>query len=351
MNQQELVTIPRASALEVFTTQGAIDPLLARVRERIDNFTADASTTKGRAEIRTFAHSIVKTKAAMEAVGKGLADEQKLIPKKIDESRRMLRETLDGWHDEVRKPLTDFETAEAARVAHHKAEIARLIRSPSTVSSAAEIRECLAGIEAIAIGPELEEFVADYAQSKDAAVRELRSKLAERERLDAEQAELTRLRREAEEQAARDRDERIRAAAAEAERERAEQAAAAELQRVEREAAAATARAEAQAQAERDAAARREQELRDAAEAERRRAEDAERRAAEAERRAKDEAKAKADRIAAEARRREEDAKRRTKVEGAAVAALVAGGIDEAVAHDVVALIARRAVPHVSIAY
>lgn len=340
MSQQELITIPPQTVFEVFTTESAIDPFLARVRAQIDGFVPDVDTKKGRAEIASLAHKISQTKSHLEGLGKNLADIQKDIPKKIDATRRHLREELDRMRDEVRQPLNVWESAERARVARHAAEIERIGTLAGQSSTATEIRAAIADVEAVVIGPELEEYETHYARAKDLALRDLRPKLAERERLDAEHADLARLRREAEEQAARDRDERIRVAAVEAERARAEREAAAERDRIE-----------AQAQAERDAAARREQELRDAAEADRRRAADAERRAAEAEQRAKDEAKAKADRIAADARRREEDAKRRAKVEGAAVAALVAGGIDEAVAQDVVALIARRAVPHVSIAY
>lgn len=351
MSQQELITIPPQTALQVFTTEGATDPLLAKVRARIDEFAPDAATPKGRQEIKSFAFAIVKTKTALESVGKALADEQKAIPKKIDECRRTFRETLDRWHDEVRKPLTDWEEAERARVARHTDEIARIDQVPSAAVTAAEIRECLAEIEAIVISPDLEEFEANYARAKDSAIRALRLKLVERERWEAEQAELARLRREADEQAARDREERIRVEAVVAERARAEREAAAERAMVEREAAAEkarvaaeAARVEAEARAARDAAERREQDQRLAAEA-------AERRAAETELRLKREAEAEAARVAAEKERREADIRRRNRVKREAVAALVAGGVDEEVARSVIVIIARKAVPHVSIAY
>jgi colicin import membrane protein len=103
-------------------------------------------------------------------------------------------------------------------------------------------------------------------------------------------------------------------------------------------------RDEAAAQAERDAAARREQALRLEAEA-------ADRRAAETELRVKREAEDEAKRIADEAARREADIRRRNRVKREAVAALVSGWIAEDVAKLAVTMIARRAVPHVSIVY
>ncbi|WP_342152384.1 hypothetical protein [Methylorubrum sp. SB2] len=352
MSQSELIPMPSPqTALQVFTTEGGIDPLIARIRSEVDGFTADISTAKGRAEVKSFAFRITKTKTSLEAIGKALAAEQKLIPGKIDACRRRTWSILEGLCDEVRKPLTEWEEAEAARVARHRAEIARLYSLPASVATVAAIDAATAALDDLAIGPTLEEFAAEYAMAKDTALRELRGKRAERVRLDAEEAERARLRQEAEECAAREREERIRAEAIAAERARAEREAAERQAQAERAAAeerariaAEAARVEARAQAERDAAARREQELRLAAEA-------AERRAAETELRVKREAEAEAARVAAEAARREADARRRGKVNREAVAALVAGGIAEEVAKLAVTMIARKAVPHVSISY
>lgn len=358
MTQQELVTIPSQSALQVFSTEGGIDPLIERVREHVAGFPADISTAKGRAEVKANAFLITKTKTALEAKGKELAAEQKLIPGKIDACRRRTWAALEAIHDAYRKPLTEWEDAEKSRKARHRAEIDRIYSLPKAATTVAEITAAIANAEFVVIGGDLEEFTAEYAVAKDTVLRDLRTKLAERQRLDAEEAERARQLQEAREQAARAREDRIRAEAVAAERARAEREAAEERARVEQEAAAErhrmeleAARAEAAAQAARDAADRRERELRDAEAAAQRRAADAERRAAEAEQRARDEAKAEADRVAAEAKRREDDTRRRAKVERGAIAALVAGGIAQDAAEAAVALIARRAVPHVSIAY
>lgn len=351
MSQTELVTIPAQTALQVFTTDGAMEPFLARVRQEIDAFAADVTTAKGRKAIAAMAYKISQTKSGIEAVGKALAAEQKLIPGKIDASRARMRNTLDGWRDEVRRPLTEWEVAEEARTFRHRSAIAELYGLPKTVEAADEIAAAIETTEAFVIGPALEEFTAEYATAKDTALREMREKLAERRRLDAEQAERERVQIEAEAQAAREREERIRAEAVAAERARAEREAAEARERAGREAEAErqriraeAARAEAAAQAERDAADRRERDLRLQAEA-------AERRAAETELRVRRETEEEAARVAAEAARREADTRRRRKVNREAVAALVAGGITEEAATLAVTMIARRAVPHVAISY
>lgn len=329
MSQTELVTIPPQTALQVFTTDGALDPFLARVRQEIDAFTADVTTAKGRKAIAAMAYKVSQTKTYLESVGKALAAEQKLIPGKIDASRARMRGRLDEWRDEVRKPLTEWEMAEEARVFRHRSAIAELYGLPKSVTSAEEIAAAIATTETFVIGPALEEFTAEYAMAKDTALREMREKLTERRRLDAEQAERERVRREAEASAAREREERIRAEAVAAERARAEREA-----------------LEARDMAEREAEAQRQRVRAEAA-----RAEAAERRAAETEARLRREADEKREREAAEATRREADTRRRRKVNREAVAALVAGGITEDVATLAVTMIARRAVPHVAITY
>ena len=98
-------------------------------------------------------------------------------------------------------------------------------------------------VEAVVLGDTWEEFAAEAGQVKDQVLAALREALVARQRYDAEQAELARLRREAEERAEADRIRQAQEAAVEAERQRAAQ----------------------QQQAERDALARREQELIDQA--------------------------------------------------------------------------------------
>src|SRR3546814_4956942 len=110
----------------VFTTVGAIDKYLDMVRAEIDGFSGDVQTKKGRDAIASIAYKVAKSKTYLDGVGKELTDSAKELPKKIDATRKLVRDTLDAWKDEVRKPLTEWEQAEESRVAAIKMMLAEL---------------------------------------------------------------------------------------------------------------------------------------------------------------------------------------------------------------------------------
>lgn len=373
----QLVTIDPKNALTLFSTPGAIDPILARIKGEIDAFvTPDVNTKKGRDELKSFTFRIIRSKTYIDDCGKTLVAELKDVPKKIDASRKKVRDTLDLWAEKVRAPLTAFELAEETRIKRHRdmidglnAIVAAPLAGFEPGSPLADMKAYVSHTEAIVIGPSCEEFEAEYARAKDAALRALRTALAAREKYDAEQTELARLRAaEAEREAVRrqeaqavaliererfvrEREARIAAEAVEAERLRAERAAQQERDKAERE----RLLAEQNARAETERARRREEELKAQAEAAERRAAEAEARAkreaadaiAAAERRAKEQAAAER----AEAERREENKRIAGAIHRKARAALIEGGMSEDDATLAVELIARRKVPNVVISY
>lgn len=125
----KLPEVADGSALALYTKQDAdgnpigVAPILTDLRQRIDAWLENGHTVEtkaGRAAIKSFAHIVTKAKSKVKAVGKELADEQKLVPKKIDAARRLLENTIEAWHDEIRQPLTDWEAAEKARVEYYQ---------------------------------------------------------------------------------------------------------------------------------------------------------------------------------------------------------------------------------------
>lgn len=332
----ELIDIEPKNALAVFTSPDAIDPFLRQVREEIDAFTGDVSTAKGRADIKSMAHKVTKVKTRLEAIGKALADEQKEIPKKIDATRKRVRDTLDKWSDEVRQPVTDWEKAEHDRVAQHHEAIQRLEHLAGIARLAipvAELERALAEAQAVEVGPACEEYEAAYAKAKADAISALTEGLSARKRYEAEQAEMAELRRLQEERQRKDREEQIAREAAEKATRDAEAKIAAEKQKAEDD-----------ARREREAAAAREEHLK-------RQAEEAERRAQQAAENARRQQEAQRAAEEAEAKRREADKAHRATINRAAVAALVDGGIAEETAKAVLKLIITGAVPHVTISY
>ena len=353
-NATDLILLPpKETALQVYSAPLGLDPYLAKIKEELDAFVPDVSTKKGRDAIASIAYKVAKGKTALDNIGKDLVAELKDVPRKIDAERKRMRDLLDQWKDEVRKPLTDWEEAEAAREARHKAGIEwfNLRANEHHDLDLQELRASLAEVDAKAVNQSWEEFEAEAHRAKAKALDALTAAVAARERYEAEQAELAKLRAEAAAREQKDREERIAREAV----ERAQREAEAKAQ-AEREAAI---KREAEAKA---AAERRELELRLAAErAEREKAEalrreqqakaDAERREAEAVAAEQRRVAAIAEAEAKEAKRREADKAHKTAVNRAALDAFVAGGMTVECAKLAITLIAKRAIPAVTITY
>lgn len=344
MSEQELIVVPAETALAVFTETGAIDPYLAKIRAEIDSFVPDVSTKKGRDEIASMAYKVARSKTYLDGVGKELVDKLKEMPKKVDASRKAVRDTLDAWKDEVRKPLTDWENAEAARVANHRSAVDSLRAMQVDGIASESILDLINSVKGVVVDSAWEEFEAEAHRVKTATLETYHAAYEARKKYEAEQAELERLRAEA---AAREQAEREARIAREAE-ERAK------------------AQAEESAKAEREAMARREAEAKAASERRelelRLQAEKAEREKLEAERRAENAAKEAEDRVrreaeekaaieAAEIAAREADKKHKASVNRASAAALVKAGLTEDQAKLAVTAIAKGEVPNIQIRY
>ncbi|MDZ4192891.1 MAG: hypothetical protein U1D65_12860 [Pseudomonas sp.] len=343
---------PKETALQVYSAANGLDPFLAKIREEIDGFVPDVSTRKGRDAIASIAYKVARSKTALDNVGKELVAELKEVPKKIDAERKRMRDLLDGWQAEVRQPLTEWEQAEEMRKAKHQAGIDQInLRLECRDLDAAELKSNIAWLEGMAVGAEWEEFETEASRAKDKALAALRDALVVREKYEAEQAELERLRAEVAAREQKEREERIAREAAEAERLAAERRA-----QEERDAAA---HREAEAKAEGE---RRELELKLAAERAEREALEAKQRAEQAERDAQVRADAAAAaerqrqadeqaRIEREAKAREADKAHKKTINNEALAAFIAGGMPEECAKQAITLIAKRCIPHIHISY
>ena len=350
----ELIVLPPPESVRtVFTTPQGLEPYLQQIRTQLDEFKSDVSTKKGRDAIASMAYKVAKGKTALDNLGKALVDEMKREPAMVDAERKRMRDTMDQWKEEVRAPLTAWEEAEEARQARHKAGIEwfQLRAKEYHDLDLQELRGSLAEVSGKVVDAAWEEFEAEAHRAKAKAVEALTAAVAAREKHEAEQAELAKLRAEAAAREQKDREERIAREAA----ERAQREAEAKAQ-AEREAAI---KREAEAAA---AAERRELELKLAAErAEREKAEaiqreqqakaDAERREAEAVAAEQRRVAAIAEAEAKEAKRREADKAHKTAINRAALDAFVAGGMTEECAKLAVTLIAKKAIPAVSISY
>ncbi|KAA5840220.1 hypothetical protein F2A38_19515 [Pseudomonas chlororaphis] len=364
--QTELAVVPpQETALTVYSTPNGLEPWLQQIRCKIDGFTPDISTRKGREAIASMAYAVARSKTALDDVGKKLVADLKEVPKKIDAERKRVRDTLEAWQEEVRRPLNEWEEAEAAKKREIEVWVGELRLDPQIISAADSeyLRISIGAFENIVIDGEwLGDYEAEALRLKADTLAALRSALEKREQYEAEQADLARLRAEAEAREQKDREDQIAREAAERAtqeaEEKAQRARDAEAQRVRDEQEAAEKRENdlklQTAEAERRAEQAKREQVEAEQRAERERLEGIERQAAAVEQARRDEVKRQNDAAAEILRQqeaREADTAHRTKINRAALAAFMAGGMTEECAKQAIKLIALRKIPAISIQY
>lgn len=221
----EIAVIPSPeTALTVFSAEKGLDPWLAKIREEIVGFVPDVRTAKGRAAIASLAHKVARSKTALDAAGKKVSADLKLIPKKVDAERKRVWDTLEQWQEEVRRPLNEWQAAEDSRVDRHNKGIEwfRLRAEENSDLDAAELNASIAEVESRIIDESWQEFEAEAHRIKARALSSLKEALDKRVKADNEAAELARLRQEAEASAEADRIAEAQRVAVEAERQRVE---------------------------------------------------------------------------------------------------------------------------------
>jgi hypothetical protein len=322
---------------------------------------SDVTVKKNRDALRSFAADVRSEKAGIKKARLRLTEEARTMVNNINAAGKEIDEQLESLAVDIRKPLTDWEEAEDARVDECNLIIANL-KEAATIAwadNAGTVRDRGASVWSIALDPEKFGEQLEHAQHvKAETVATLKLALARLTKEEADRAELERLRADALE---REAEQARTAAAQEAARQEAE-----ELRLYqERRDAAEQAEAQRIADAEKAAAekAQREAEERHAAElaAEREKLAAVERDAqaerdrvalAEQQRLAKEEAdRLAAQKIADELARLEKDKANRARVKTAAKQAIMTCGADEETAQKIVLAIIAREIPNVTIGF
>ncbi|HFD0468266.1 TPA: hypothetical protein ACF01X_001551 [Yersinia enterocolitica] len=121
------IVIEAKNALAVFTQPDHIELILQQVEKEVNSFVPDVSTKKGRDAIASLGLKVAKTKTYLDGLGKDLVTEYKEVPKKIDASRKTVRDRLDALKEKVLLPKLEFEAEqerlklEAERIAAEEA--------------------------------------------------------------------------------------------------------------------------------------------------------------------------------------------------------------------------------------
>ncbi|MFH3646064.1 coiled-coil domain-containing protein [Acinetobacter nosocomialis] len=343
----ELQVLEHNVIVAAFAKRGGTDELYERIAQEVCSHVPDVSTKKGRDAIGSLALKISKSKTLIEKCGKELVAEQKAQIKVIDDDRISIVKKLDLLRNEVLAPRDAWEQAEKDRVEKHQANI-RAIKSlhdeRTPYQESIEIKSRILELEGFEVDTSFEEYEQEAKLAKLETLDKLRTALVDREKFEAESAELERLRKAEQERLQREHEERIAHEAAEKARLEAERKAKEEAERVEREKQEAIAKAE----REKREAAEREARLvaeKEAAELRAQHAAEAERYRIEAEQAAKLEAERKAEEA------RQANQAHRKKICNEALKGLVALGIDEAKGKEILQAINKGLVPHVSIKF
>ena len=348
MNAQvnELQVLEQNVIVAAFQKENGTKSLYEQIANNARSIVFNMNDKKERDALKSYAYNLARTKTTVDNYGKELVSGIKAQAAVIDADRKFWRDNMDLLQEEIRKPLTDFENAEKARIKRLEDEVA-VIKMPANLCGewdAASIKDAIQTLENKVIDSSFEEFEQEAKLAKFETLEKLRTAIAAREKYEAEQAELERLRKEQLEREQRERDERIAKEAADKARIEAEAKALAEQRRVERE----KQEAEEKAEREKREAAEREARLiaeKEEAELRAQQAAAMERQRIEREQAAKEEAERKAE----EARLANVEHMRSINQE--ILNKLCAIGLDEGQAKAVITAIARNQIPNVSIKY
>jgi len=208
----ELARIETITPAELFKP-GTLDPILERICAEVRREAAclDISTDANRKALASLAYKVAKSKTFIDSQRKKLVAGEKERLKVIDSEGGRIWDELEKLQEEVRKPLTDWENAEKERVANHEAALKELVDAGAVcelnwnnpVWDVGMAHSRLAAIMASTY--DWQEFHSRAVATVTVTIRQIKDAIAKREKYDAEQEELTRLRAE---QAKRDQQER-----------------------------------------------------------------------------------------------------------------------------------------------
>lgn len=117
----DIAAIVAANPVSVLIDEKVYSQFYQHIKAETEAFKPDLSTVASRKEISSLAYKVTRTKTAIDAAGKKLNEDARAQINAVDASRRKIRDELDALAEAVRKPLTEWEAAEEARIDRVKA--------------------------------------------------------------------------------------------------------------------------------------------------------------------------------------------------------------------------------------
>ena len=228
---------------------GGLDSYYQSIREQVMSEVPDLTTKKGIARIKSLAAMVSSSKVAVEKPGREYLKQLKEMPKVIEATLRDWNQKMDSLRDEVRKPVTEMEEAEKARIVALELrvyEIKQIGELITTDLDSFALNELSDSLNKILIDDSFQEFIDVAKHAKANIESKLQQFLSVRIQFEEGQKELARFRLEQEE---RDRIQREKDIADKARHEAEQKAMREKLEAEQRERAA----KDAQLKAEQDA--------------------------------------------------------------------------------------------------
>lgn len=215
----DLALAPSRELVSNFPTGEQISELVALTRAEAKREAAkfDVNTATGRLNIISVSVTVRDKKVKLRKAADASKIEHQDIIKEINEGKKTVEDEFQEVQDEIRKPVTDWEDADKARVERHKLALSAIsIGLYSSESYACDLEVKIANITAITIDDTWQEFQGEAAIQKDSTLESLRNFLDLAQRREAAEKELAELRAK---DAAREKLEAFEAAQVEAEAE------------------------------------------------------------------------------------------------------------------------------------
>ena len=361
MTTPDLLELPVEGVLVEAVKQAiaTLDPYegeLAELEERVGTIVYDLTDEAQHKQARSDKHQVGKTISRLDTAHATVKAPLLDATRRLDGRRKDIKDRLLAVQGNPKSQLEAHEAKEKARIDEHFERI-QGIRGwalETEAATASALQDYLDGVTDESLEG-FEEFKADAALAKTETIEALEKLLAERQKHEAEQAELARLREEKEARERADREAKIVQDATDRARRLAEE----DAHKARREAHEAT--QEAHRQAEEAASMERARvnlERQQALEKAEREVEEANRRAERAadEERERIKLRQKADADIERLRQQAEEKRKAQKKHRAEIhteikVALMEDGLDETIAYDIVKSVAEGHVPHMEIVY
>lgn len=234
----ELEIADQNIVVAAFRKPGGTAELFERIAQEARSHVPDVTTKKGRDQIGSLAMKVSKSKTFIEKCGKELVADQKAQIKLIDDDRIATVKKFDELRNEILAPRDAWEQAEKDRIAKHEESILSINFYKTAVIADKDsvwLKGVIRNVEEIAIDSSFEEYEEQAKIAKYETLEFLRTTLVAREKYEAEQAELERLRQAEILRQQQEREAQIAREAADKATREAEEKARFEAERVQRE--------------------------------------------------------------------------------------------------------------------